>query len=79
MGFCNLSDLLPSAICVDFYTIFKDRLFLFFVQSKPAPPKTQSVVKGSYVISFSVCLITLNLEYKEGYLGDKKCLLLSNS
>ena len=79
MGFRNISDLLPTAICVDFYTIFKDRLFLFFVQSKPAPPETQSVVKGASVISFSVCLITLNLECKEGYLGDKKCLLLSNS
>ena len=79
MGFRYISDLLSTAICVDFYTIFKDRLFLFFVQSKPAPFKTQSVVKGAFVISFSVCLITLNLECKEGYLGDKKYLLLSNS
>ena len=71
MGFRNISDLLPTAICVDFYTIFKDRLFLFFVQSKPAPPETQSVVKGASVISFSVCLIILNLECKEGHLDNK--------
>ena len=59
MGFRNLSDLLPSTICVDFYTLFKSRLFLFFVQNRPAQPETQLVVKGASVISFSVCLITL--------------------
>ena len=71
MGFRNISDLLPTAICVDFYTIFKDPPFLFFVQNKPAQPKTQSAVKKASVISFSVCLIKLNLECKEGYLDDK--------